>query len=408
MGDLDLVIRQASLRGRTGLFDVGISDGRITAISPSIPSDAREVIQCEGNLVTESFVNPHLHLDKVYTLAIAGEASLRAYTSSMMGGAMAAIDGAARVKELQAAAGIADNARRAVNLALSFGTTHMRAFADVDTKARLEGVKALLEVREEFRGRLTLQLVAFPQQGLLRDAGAEELVLQAIELGADVVGGIPWIEYTERDAQSHIDRILQIAIEHDRDVSMLVDDTGDLTLRTLEMLAISAAEHGWSHRVLAHHARAMALYPEAKVQRLMGLLRRSGVALVCDPHTAPLHLPVQQMLAAGVTVCLGQDDISDAYYAYGRNNMVEVAFLASHMLWMTTSEDRERLYEMITVRAAQAIGVRGHVLEVGAPANLVILDGADLLDVFRHHAAPLHVISNGRLLAGPTAARRLE
>jgi cytosine deaminase len=108
------------------------------------------------------------------------------------------------------------------------------------------------------------------------------------------------------------------------------------------------------------------------------------------------------MLAAGVTVCLGQDDISDAYYAYGRNNMVEVAFLASHLLWMTTTEDRERLYEMITVRAAEAIGVRGHLLEVGAPANLVILDGADLLDVFRHHAAPLHVISNGRLLAGPT------
>lgn len=402
MGDLDLVIRQASLRGRAGRFDVGVSDGRITAISPSIRSEAREVVQGEGNLVTESFVNPHLHLDKVYTLAIAGEASLRAYTSTMMGGAMAAIDEAARVKELQAAIGIADNARRAVNLALSFGTTHMRAFADVDTKARLEGVKALLEVREEFRGRLTLQVVAFPQQGLLRDDGAEELVLQAIGLGADVVGGIPWIEYTERDARSHIDRILQIAIEHDRDVSMLVDDTGDPSLRTLEMLAISAAEHGWSHRVLAHHARAMALYPEAKVQRLMGLLRRSGLGLVCDPHTGPLHLPVQQMLAAGVTVCLGQDDISDAYYAYGRNNMVEVAFLASHLLWMTTTEDRERLYEMITVRAAEAIGVRGHLLEVGAPANLVILDGADLLDVFRHHAAPLHVISNGRLLAGPT------
>ena len=140
---------------------------------------------------------------------------------------------------------------------------------------------------------------------------------------------------------------------------MLLDDAGDPGLRTLEMMAVETIERGWHGRALAHHCRAMSLYPMPYVQRLARLLHAARIAVVTDPHTGPLHARVKELLAEGVVVCLGQDDISDAYYAFGRNNMLEVAFLASHLLWMMTRQDVEKLYDMITVDAATAIKLAG-------------------------------------------------
>ena len=147
--------------------------------------------------------------------------------AATMGGAMTAIEQAARVQDHYDESWIIENVRRAVKLAIRFGNTHIRAFADTDTKAKLEGVKALLRAREEFKEQVEIQVVAFPQDGIVRDPGAEDYVRQAMELGADVVGGIPWIEYTDEDAQQHIDLMFAIAKEYDKDISMLVDDAGD-------------------------------------------------------------------------------------------------------------------------------------------------------------------------------------
>ena len=180
---------------------------------------------------------------------------------------------------------------------------------------------------------------------------------------------------------------------------MLVDDAGDPGLRTLEMLAVKALEAGWQGRVLAHHARAMALYPRPYLQKVVALMRQADMSLVSDPHTGPLHAPVPTLLAAGVNVALGQDDISDAYYPYGRNNMLEVAFLASHILWMTTRPDMERLYDMITVNAARAMGVTDYGIEVGRAAHLVVLRRPTLLDALRYHEPPAWVIYGGRITA---------
>ena len=326
------------------------------------------------------------------------ESSLLAYHGEGMGSAMKAIEAASRVKESYSQDWIVENARRALRAAAVHGNTHIRAFADVDTKARLEGVKALLQVREEFRGIVELQVVAFPQDGVVREPGAADLVGEAVALGADVVGGIPWIEYTDAAAREHVRRMFEIAVANDRPVSMLVDDAGDPGLRTLETMAVAAIEAGWQGRVLAHHARAMALYPEPYFQKVAALLRQAGMPVVTDPHTGPLHARVRELLAAGVVVCLGQDDVSDAYYPFGRNNMLEVAFLASHLLWMTTEDDMECLYDMITVDAARAMGLDDLRLEVGAPADMVVLEAPSVLEALREHRAPAHVIRNGRVL----------
>jgi cytosine deaminase len=395
----DLAIRRARLR-RPGdkLAEIGIKDGRIAAIAERLDGEAATEIDARGNLVTESYVNPHLHLCKVWTLPMMEEEALKTYQGEAMGKAMAGIELASKIKEKYAEAWIVKNARRAVALAALHGNLHIRAFADVDRKARLEGVKALIRIREEFRGIVDIQVVAFAQDGIVREPGAAELMRQAMELGADVVGGIPWIELTNADAAAHVKACFDLALEFDKDVSMLLDDAGDPDLRTLEMMAVEALARRWDGRALAHHCRAMSLYPMPYVQRLARILQKARVAVVTDPHTGPLHVRVKELFAEGVTVCLGQDDICDGYYPFGRNNMLEVAFLASHLLWMMTRLEMEKLYHMITVDAAAAINLGQFGFAEGSPANLVVLDQSDVVEALRFHGPPAHVISHGRIV----------
>ncbi len=394
----DILIKNARLRGTEALHDIGILNGGITSIERTLEGTAEMIVDAGGNLVTESFINPHLHLCKVYTRQMMDDEALTGYHTEGMGKAMTTIELAARVKEKYAEEWIIKNVRRALAQAALHGNTHIRAFADVDSKARLEGMKALIRAREEFKGIVEVQVCAFAQDGLVREPGASKLMHQALEMGADVVGGIPWIEYTEADIQEHIKEIFDLAQEFNKDVSMLVDDAGDAGLRSLEGMAVEAIRRGWHGRALAHHARAMELYPQPYFQKVAALLKKAQMAVVSDPHTGPLHARVKELLEEGVTVCLGQDDISDGYYPFGRNNMLEVAFLAAHLLWMTTNRELETLYNMITTNAAQAMNISNHLLKTGNPANLVVLSAPDVLEALREHAVPLHVISAGKLV----------
>lgn len=394
----DIVIKNARIRASPKkLVDIGIRDGMIEEISGEITGGQTE-IDAGGKLVTESFVNPHLHMCKVYTLKMVGEEALRLYQGPGMGGAMSAIELASRVKEKYDESWIYENAKEAALKALKHGCTHTRAFVDTDTKAGLEGIKALLRVRDELRDVMTIQVVAFPQDGVLRDPGAEELVRKAVEMGSDVVGGIPWIEYTDEDAESHIDKMFEIAKEFDKDVAMLTDDAGDPALRTTEMLALEAIREGWTGRVAACHARAMELYPDPYLRKLIHLLKSAGMSVVSDPHTGPLHARVRRLLEGGVNVAFGQDDIADAYYPYGRNKMLEVAFLCSHLLWMTSLGDMENIYDMITVKAAKAMNVQDHELKVGGRADLVVLSAGSVYEAIWYQAEPRYVISRGKLV----------
>ena len=393
----DLVLRNAQVRFSKDAVDIGIEKGVIQEIG-RIAGTHKLEIDVKGNLVTESFVNPHLHLCKVFTLFKIDELALRDYHGENMGKAMTAIELASRVKESYKEDWILENVRTALNLAKEYGVTHIRAFADVDSKAKLEGIKALLKAKEEFKDVIELQVVAFPQDGVLRDIEAYDLVYESVKMGADVVGGIPWIELTEKDEEAHIDKMFKIALEFDKDISMLVDDAGDPTLKTIEKLAVKTIEHKYFGRVIAHHARAMSMYPTPYLMKLIALLKKGGVSVVTDPHTGPLHVPVIELLENGVLLSLGQDDISDAYYPYGRNNMLEVAFLASHILWMTTRTDMEVLYDMITKNPAKAMRIKDYGLEVGNTANLIVLNAKNVLEALRFHEKPLYVISHGKIL----------
>ena len=397
--EYDLIVRNGVLRSDVKKsVDIAIKGGKIAEIAPKIAGKAPTELDAQGNLVTESFVNTHLHLCKVYTLMMMDEAALKDYHAADMGKAMTAIELAAKVKENYDEKWIIKNVRKAVALAGRYGCTHIRAFADVDSKAKLEGVKALIKAREEFKGIVDIQVVAFAQDGLVREPGAEDLLRQAMKLGADVVGGIPWIEYTDEDIAEHVRICFQIAKEFNKPVSMLVDDAGDNGLRSLEVMAKETIKTGWQGRSLAHHARAMSQYPKPYLQKLAALLKKAGMGVVSDPHTGPLHARVRELQEENVLVCLGQDDISDAYYPFGRNNMLEVAFLNSHLLWYTTNQDMETLYDMVTKNAARCIGLNDFEIKVGAPANLVVLDQPNVLEALRFHERPSYVISHGNLV----------
>ena len=404
---MDLIIRNAKLRGQKELVDIGIEKGKIAKIAKKIDFKTDKWIDAKGNLVTESYCNAHLHLCKVWTLQMMDEKALKDYHCSDMGKAMTAIELAARVKENYDERWIIKNVRKALELAAKYGNLHIRAFADVDSKAKLEGVKALIKARDEFKGVVNVQVVAFPQDGVIREPGAEDLIKKAMDLGADIVGGIPWIEFTEEDEKAHIQKMVAIARKYNKDVSMLVDDAGDPTLKTLEMLAVETIKTGWQGRVLAQHARAMCLYPKPYFQKVVALLKKAGIGIVTDPHTGPLHARVGELLEEGALVCLGQDDISDAYYPYGRNNMLEIAFMASHLLWMTGADQMETLYDMITVNGAKAMGVKNFGLKEGNIANLVVLGVPSVLEALRFQDAPAYVISSGKVIAETSSTTKL-
>jgi len=395
----DILVRNAELNHAPGKkMSIAVAGGKIAAIAEKLGGKAGTEIDAKGMLVSESFVNAHLHLCKVYTLQMMDEEALTHYHGADMGKAMTAIELAARVKENYDEAWILPNVRKAIAQAAMYGCTHIRAFADVDSKARLEGVKALIKAREEFKGVVDVQVVAFAQDGIVREPGAANLMHQAMVLGADVAGGIPWIEYTDADILEHVRVVFDLAIEFGKDVSMLVDDAGDPGLRSLEAMAVETIKRGWFGRSLAHHARAMALYPTPYFQKVSALLKKAQMGVVSDPHTGPLHARVRELLANGNLVCLGQDDISDAYYPFGRNNMLEVAFLGSHLLWFTSTQDICTLYEMVTVNAARCIGLKDFQIKVGAPANLVVLNQPNVIEALRFHEAPAYTVSHGKLV----------
>ncbi len=294
MDHYDILIKHARLRHFPDeLMDISISGGKINTLSGTIVGQAQTEIDARGMLVTESFVNPHIHLCKVYTAQMLDEQALKDYHGAGMGKAMSAIELATRVKDTYAEAWIIKNVRKAVAQAALYGCTHLRAFADVDPKARLEGIKALIKARQEFKGIVEIQVVAFAQDGLLREPGAQELMVQAMELGADVAGGIPWIEYTEADMARHIEIIFNLAIKYDKDVSMLVDDAGDPGLRTLERMAQETIQRGWQGRALAHHARAYGAISHPLLAKNLSVVeaRRHGRGFRSTHRAAPRPCP---------------------------------------------------------------------------------------------------------------------
>jgi len=391
-------ITNVALRGRKGTYELTINGDKIYKIETWNGSEGE--INGGGNLLTESFVVPHVHIDKVETGPMVEKFTMNVYQLGT--GAKDAIRAAAMVKKEYDTDKIYVRVKQGMLEALKYGVTHVRGFVDVDTAAELKGFLGAARARDELRNMMQLQIVAFPQQGLIMDPGAIDLVEEAIRKGADVVGGIPWIEDNERAQREHIRQVLEIAKRHSKPAAFLVDDAPNPALRSLEMLAEETENAGMTGKVEACHARALQLYDESSLIRVLGKVKQAEISLVTNPHTGAYHLPVTRALDYGVNVALGQDDCNDAYYPYGRCNMLEVGFLATHLLWSMDEVGREMVYDMITKRAARAIGLEGHEVKEGSEANLVILNSTSVREALRYHRESRTVLFGGRPVAKGT------
>ena len=413
---MDLLIRNSRLRGLEGLRDVGIQDGRIAAVAHRIRGDSAKEIDAGGRLLVPGFANIHCHLDKCLTGAWAEvweEASK---------GSPEAIPAATRVKERFTESDILERAGEAVATSVQAGTTAIRAFADVDTVGGLLAVKSLLKLRGMVRDAIDLQVVAFPQEGILRDEGTEELLEKSMDLGADVVGGIPWYEKDREAAARHTDLVFDIAEKHGKDVHALIDDNTDPSSRNIEYFLKTAIRRGFKGRVAASHCRGGLDSPdEAYAGRIVSLAKKAVLTVVENSHVSlfmygrtgghPVRRGVtriREFVEAGVNVAVGQDDIDDPYYPFGRGDMLELAFVVCHAAHLGTPQELEWALDMVSSGPAKGMRLDSYGIGVGNWADLVLLDAETVHEALRLQPARLAVIKRGKVVAETRTRSRLS
>jgi cytosine deaminase len=355
----------------------------------------------------------HCHLDKCLT---SSWAEVWGKTST---GSPEAIPAATRVKERFTESDIVERASRALVSSVIAGTTAVRAFADVDTVGGLLAVKSLLKVKERFRAALDVQVVAFPQEGLIRDEGAEELLEKSMELGADVVGGMPWYEKSREAAERHTDIVFAVAQKYRKDIHTLIDDNSDPSSKNLEYLLKKTIKEGYAGRVAASHCRGALDSPdEGYAKRVVGLAKTAGLTVVENSHVSlfmygrsdkhPVRrgvTRVREFLDAGVNVAVAQDDIDDPYYPFGRGDMLELAFVMCHAAHLGSPEEMESAFDMVTYNAASGMGLGGYGVAKGDRADLALLDASGVHDALRLQPDRLAVIKHGKVVAETKASR---
>jgi cytosine deaminase len=398
------------------LWEVGIQDGRILSVSKGTNMKAETVVDAGGRLLTTGFANIHLHLDKCLTTAWSKT------ETGVNAGSPDVIPAATDVKRRFTEDDIIARATEAVKTSVRAGTTAIRGFADVDTVGGLLAVKSLAKVKQRFQGVVDLQVCAFPQEGITRDPGTEELMHKSMEIGADVVGGIPWYEKDPDARKRHIDTVFEIAKRYDKDVHMLVDDTADPAARNVEYLASKTIQEGYQGRVAASHCRGgLDSSDVVYANRVVALAREAGLTVVENPHLSlfmygrgenhPIRrglTRIREFLDGDVNIAIGQDDIDDPYYPFGRGDMLELAFMMVHAAQLTTMEELEQAFDMVTRNPARAMRISGYGLEQGKSADLVLLDARSVHEALRLQPDRLMVMKAGKVVAETKTSAKLN
>jgi cytosine deaminase len=399
------------LRGREGSFDVAIEGEAIAAVEESIEGGADRELDGQGCLLSPGFINIHVHLDK----CMLGEV-MRPNESQTL---QEAIEITWDHKRSYTVEEIADRASPVVDQGIVNGTTAVRAFADVDTIGGTTPVEGLLELKRRFEGETTFEVVAFPQEGISRDPGCERLMEECMELGADVVGGLPWYERTDRHMWEHIDFCFELAKRSGKDIHMLVDDTDDPNSRSLEYLALRTLEEGYGGRVVASHCGALGAYDHTYAEKVIGMVKEAGVtissntqiSLVMDGHNDRGLVRrgitrVGELLEAGVNVVSAQDDVNDPYYPFGKPDQLEVGQYTAHVAHLTYPSHLETVFDMITANAARAMRLEGYGLEPGNRADLVLIEARSAHEAMRLIPPRRAVLYGGRLVAESSSENR--
>ncbi len=401
---MDLTIRQARLRNRPGTWDIGITDDRITTVAEHIEETGMVEVDAAGNLVVPTYVSGHIHLDKCHLQ----EKMLPNKDYSFA----ECLELTWEHKARYTVEDVLERAGRAIEEGILNGTTVFRAFADVDTIGKLRPLEGLLALRERWRDVVHIEVVAFPQEGLIRNPGTDLLMEEAMRLGADVVGGLPWFEMLDEDARTHIDWCFELARKHDKDIHMLVDDTDNPNSRSLEYLAVKTIREGYQGRVSASHCGALAAYNELHARKVMDLLKEASISISSNPHISlvvqgrfdqePIRrgiTRVKQLWQLGVNVFSSQDDVADPFYPFGRNDQQEVVAYVCHTAHMTARNEIDAAFDFITYNAARALRLQDYGLDPGCKADLNVLAAPTVSQVLRLQQPPRWVLRNGKVVA---------
>jgi cytosine deaminase len=400
---LDLLIRNANLPdGRTGV-DIAVDNGLIADVAPAIDARAHREIDAAGRLVSPPFVDCHLHLDSTLT-----------YGQPRVNASGTLLEGIELWGELKSGLTLENIKSRALELcywAIARGTLAIRSHVDISDD-RLLTVEALLAVREEIKPYIDLQLVAFPQDGYFRCTESAANLKRALDMGVDVVGGIPHFERTMADGAASVKALCELAAERGLRVDMHCDESDDPLSRHIEMLTCQTRRLGLQGRVTGSHLTSMHSMDNYYVSKLIPLMAEARVHVVANPlinitlqgrhDTYPKRrgmTRVKELMEAGVNVAFGQDALLDPWYSFGSHDMLEVAHMGLHVGQMTGQDQIRQMFEAVTYNAARVMGLDGYGLEPGCRADMVILQAADPHEALRLKPARLYVIRRGKTIA---------
>ena len=383
--------------------DVVVDGERIVRIGAGAAAGVAPAGDCGGKLLLPAFIDAHIHLDKVL---IRGE--LREHDGTL-GGAIGAIH---ERKRRYTAADVAARAREVIEASVALGATRLRSHVDVDTIGGLVPLEGVMAAAASCADIAEVRIIAFPQEGLLRDPGAYDLMEAALEAGADVVGGMPHWELDEASQLEHVRLCFELAERFDRDLDMHVDETDDGGVRTLEMVADEALRRGFAGRVCAGHVCSLAAAPHDYADRVIDKCLRAGISIAANPVT---NLVLQgrgdrglirrgttrigELRAAGVNVFFGQDCVNDGFYPFGRGSMLEVALISAHAAHLTTRADLAFALRAVSEAPALAMRLTDYGLRPGARADLQLLPVPTWDEALRLQPLPEKVWFKGRLVA---------
>ena len=400
---MDLIIRNANLPdGRSGI-DIGIKDGKIAVLESSLSAKATEEIDASGKLVSPPFVDAHFHMDATLSL---GQPRLNQSGTLLEGIALWG-----ELKPHLTVEAIKERALKFCDLAVARGLLAIRSHVDI-CDPRLLAVDALLEVKNEVAPYLDLQLVAFPQDGYLRDPAAAKLLESALDRGVDVIGGIPHFERTMEDGRKSVEVLCRLAAERGLRVDMHCDESDDPLSRHIETLTAETVRHGLQGRVTGSHLTSMHSMDNYYVSKLLPLMAEAEMNVVANPlinitlqgrhETYPKRrgmTRVPELLNAGVKVAFGHDCVMDPWYSLGSADMLEVASMGLHVAQMTGVEQMKSCFRAVTEIPAAILGLEDYGLEKGCNADLVILQAADPVEALRLKANRLFVIRKGKIIS---------
>jgi cytosine deaminase len=399
----DLIVRNANLPdGRSGL-DIAMQGGKVAEIAPNIAAAAGEEIDATGCLVTPPFVDPHFHMDATLSLGL-----------PRMNQSGTLLEGIALWGELRPTLtheALVERAMRYCDLAVSQGLLAIRTHVDT-SDPRLVTVEAMIDVRERVKPYIDLQLVAFPQDGYYRAKDGVAALARAVDLGVDVVGGIPHFERTMEDGRLSVEALCRLAAEKGLPVDMHCDETDDPLSRHIETLAAETVRHGLQGRVAGSHLTSMHSMDNYYVSKLIPLIAEAEINVIPNPlinimlqgrhDTYPKRrgmTRVREMMAAGLNVSFGHDCVMDPWYSMGSGDMLEVGHMAIHVAQMASMEDKVKIFEALTVNSARTMGLQGYGLDKGCNADLVVLQARDAAEALRLKPVRLAVIKRGGVIA---------